>query len=78
MKQIAIYINLKNLDQVKWWGETGSKLVKTVRYNTIVDYATNDPVGVIFTIEGILKDYVVKKNLTFIDDPVMTVIKKRL
>ena len=78
MKQIAIYINLKNLDQVKWWSEVGSKLVKTVRYNTIVEYMTNDPVGVIFTIEGLLKNYVMKKNLTFIDDPAMTVIKKRL
>ena len=66
MKQSAIYINFKNLDQVEWWNKIGSKLVKTVRYNTIVESATSDPVGVIFTIEGLLKDYVVKKSMTFI------------
>ena len=78
MKQSAIYIDFKNLDQVKWWNEIGSGLVKTLRYNTIVEAAMDEPVGVIFTIEGLFREYVVKKSLEFISDSASAVMGERL
>ena len=62
MKQTGIFIDLKNEEQVKWWNEYASKLVRVVRYDTIVETATNKPVGVLFALEGSLKNEIIKEN----------------
>ena len=67
MKKVnSIFIDLRNDEQVKWWNEVGSKLVRVVRYNTIVETATDKPVGYIFMIKGLLKGQIIKKNSKFL------------
>lgn len=67
MKKLnGIFIDLRKADQVEWWNKIGSKLVKVVRYDTIVETATNEPIGVMFAIKGVFADYVIKKNNSFL------------
>ena len=61
-----ICIDMRNDEQVNWWNDIASKLVKVVRYDTIVDAATNKLVGVVFTIKGHLADSVIKANTQFL------------
>ena len=74
MKLNSIFIDLANKEQVNWWNKWGNKLVKTVRYDTIVETATNKPVGVIFMIEGLFRKYVIMKNNQFIKNAVTSCI----
>ena len=69
MKEISIFIELKNREQVNWWNNTARKLVKVVRYDTIVETATNKPIGVLINIKGALKSYVIMKNKSFLNRP---------
>lgn len=65
-KPNGIFIDLTNKEQVNWWNKIGSKLVRTVRYDEIVETATNKPVGVMMQLSGMFKDYVIKKNNSFL------------
>ena len=67
MKKVnGIFIDLRKAEQVEWWNKIGSKLVKVVRYDTLVETATNEPVGVMFAITGVFAKYVIKKNNSFL------------
>lgn len=68
MKPNSIYIDLKNGEQIKWWNTIGRRLVKVVRYSTVVETATSKPVGVVIMLKGLFSDYVIKKNNSFIED----------
>lgn len=75
MKKVnSIFIDLRNEEQVKWWNEIGSKLVKIARFHTIVETATNKTVGYVFVIKGMLSKRVIKQNLKFLDNPKRMVI----
>lgn len=74
MKANGIFIDLKNKEQVEWWNNVGRMLVKVARYDTIVETATNKPVGVLFMVKGLLSGYVIKKNNSFMKNLVTTVI----
>lgn len=75
MKKISgICIDLRNKEQVKWWNKVGSKLVRVVRYTPIVETATNKEVAYIFDIRGLFKEFVIKKNLEFINNPKTVII----
>lgn len=78
MKENAIFIDLRNIEQVRWWNKTAHKLVRVVRYETIVETATNKPVGYVVAIKSLFRKYVIKKNMTFLKDPkkVIITIKK--
>ena len=69
MKPNGIFIDLRNEKQVQWWNEIAGRLVKVVKYDTIVETATNEPVGLIIMIKGLLKDYVIKENKKFLSNP---------
>ena len=75
MKQInSIFIDLRNNEQIKWWNETGSKLVRVVNYTPIIETATNKEVGYIFAIKGIFKNRIINENLKFLNNPKTVVI----
>lgn len=73
----GIFIDLRNDEQVKWWNEVARKRVKIVAWNTIVETATNKPVGYIFRIEGLFKNQIIKENLKFLDDPITIIINMK-
>ena len=70
MRMTGIFIDLKNDRQIKWWEKTAKKFVKVVKYETIVDTATNEPVGLLISIKGLFKNRVIKANNEFLSDPV--------
>lgn len=77
MKTNGVWIDYRNKEQVAWWNNVASKLVKVVYYNEIAETATGKPVGVLFAIKGLLKGYVMKKNKEFIDNPVTAVFDRK-
>ena len=78
MKKVnSIFIDLRNDKQVKWWNDTASKLVRVVRYDTIVETATNKTVGVIFAINGLHKNRIINENIKFLNNPKTIVIKRK-
>lgn len=74
MKQNGIWIDYSNKEQVAWWNNIASKLVRVRYYNEIVETATGKPVSVLISIGGLLKNWVIKKNAEFIKNPVTKVI----
>lgn len=78
MKTNGIYIDYNNQKQVNWWNNYASKLVRVVRYNEIVEAATNKPVGVLMTLKGLFADYVIAENKNFIKNPVKATIEVEL
>ena len=77
MKTNGIWIDYSNKKQVAWWNKIASRLVRVVRYDTIVETATGKPVGVLFSISGPFMKYVMKKNLKFVKDPVTAVFETK-
>lgn len=75
MKLNSIYIDFSNKAQVKWWNEVGSKLIKVVSYNEIVETATNKPVGCLFRLKGLRKGKVIKEGNKFLSN--LTTVKIR-
>lgn len=73
MKQNGIFIDLRNEKQVEWWNHTAHKLVKVVKYETLVETATGKPVGYLVILKGLFKNYVIKKNKKFIKNAVTAV-----
>lgn len=69
MKQNGIWIDLENIEQVRWWNKIGHKLVRVAAYNTLVEADTNKPVGYVVILKGLFKNYVIKKNNAFITEP---------
>lgn len=69
MKLNGIYIDYANKQQVEWWNNVAGKLVRVVRYNEIVETATNKPVGIIIAIKGVLSNFVIKENKKFLGNP---------
>ena len=78
MKNNSIWIDLRNKAHVDWWNNVASKMVKVICYDTIVETATDKPVGVIIMIKGLRKNKIIKENLKFISKPVTMTIKKEL
>ena len=78
MKQNSIFIDLTNKEQVLWWNNIASKLVKVVYYETIVETATNQPRGIIIMLKGLRKGQVIRENLRFIAKPVTMTLKREL
>lgn len=75
MKKVnSVFIDLRNEEQVKWWNEVARKRVRIVSWHTLVETATNKPVGYIFQIKGLFKGRVIKENLKFLDKPKRAVI----
>lgn len=74
MKQNGIWIDLQNIEQVRWWNKVGHKLVKVVAYNTLVETATDKPVGYVVILKGLFKNYVIKKNNKFISGPTVRAV----
>lgn len=77
MKTNGVWIDYSNKEQVTWWNNVASKLVKVVYYNEVAETATGKPVGVLLAIKGLLRGYVMKKNLEFIDNPVTAVFDRK-
>lgn len=73
MKHTGIWIDYSNKEQVAWWNNVASKLVRVVAYSTVVEAATNKPVGIMMNLAGLFKNYVIKENEKFIKDPVTAV-----
>lgn len=70
MKMNGIYIDLKNEEQVKWWNEKASKLVKVIRHTYIEETKTRERVGIILVLKGFRKNKIIKENMKFINNPV--------
>lgn len=66
----SIYIDINNIEQVRWFNKIGHKLIKVVRYDTIVETATNETVGYIVSFKSLLSMYVTSKNKKFLVNPV--------
>lgn len=75
MKENGIWIDYSNKDQVAWWNNVASKLVRVRYYNEIVETATGKPVGILISVGGLLRNWVIKENIKFIKDPVTKVIE---
>lgn len=76
MKKLnGIWIDYNNAEQVEWWNNVASKLVKVRRYDTIVKTATGKPVGVLMSITGLFSKWVIKQNEKFIKNPVTAVFE---
>lgn len=76
MKQNSIWIDYSNSEQIDWWNNTASKLVRVVRYDQIVETATGKPVGVLFMIEGLFKNYIIRENVKrFVDNSATVSLK---
>lgn len=73
MKPTGIWIDYNNAEQVKWWNDVASKLVKVSHYNEIVETATGKPVGVLMNITGLFSRLVIKQNSKFVENPVTAV-----
>lgn len=77
MKLDSIFVDCRNKEHVKWWNEVASKLVKVVRYDVIVETATEKPVGYVFKLRGLLAQLIIKQNNKFLGtDAVDTVLKR--
>lgn len=61
----CVFIDYSNKEQVKWWNKIGGRLVKARLYDTIVETATDKPVGIIVVITGIFAKYVINKMNSF-------------
>lgn len=70
MKMNGIYIDLRNEEQVKWWNEKASKLVKVIRHTYIEETKTGERVGIILVLKGFRKNKIIKENMKFINNPV--------
>ena len=74
MKLNGIYIDYKNKEQLYWWNNVASKLVKVRHSNKVVETATGEIVGELLALQGVLKKYVINENKKFISNPkVMTI-----
>lgn len=78
MKQNSIFIDLTNKEQVLWWNNIASKLVRVVGYQTIVETVTNQPRGVIIMLKGLRRGQVIRENMRFIIKPVVMTLKREL
>lgn len=70
MRTNGIYIDLGNKEQVKWWNEKASKLVKVIRYTYIDETKTGEHVGVLLLLKGLHKNKIIIQNMKFINNPV--------
>lgn len=70
MRTNGIYIDLGNKEQVKWWNEKASKLVKVIRYTYIDETETGKHVGVLLSLKGLHKNKIIRENMKFINNPV--------
>lgn len=77
MKRNAIYIDLNNIEQVRWFNKVASKLIKVVRYDSIVETATNETVGYVVAFKSLLSAYIIGKNKKFLDNPVTAVFSMK-
>lgn len=75
MRTNGIYINLGNKEQVKWWNEKASKLVKVIRYTYIDEIETGKHVGVLLSLKGLHKNKIIRQNMKFINNPVRCRLK---
>lgn len=62
----GIFIDFKNKEQVKWWNETGRKLVRVVYKVPLIETSTDKVVGAFLSIKGFKVNDVVKKNDEFL------------
>ena len=74
MKENSIFIDLRNKEQVEWFNKVGHKLIKCTNYTSIVETATDKTVGYIVQFRSLFRNYVIKKNATFLKDPKKVVI----
>ena len=66
MKKVTcVFIDYANKEQIEWWNKIGGKLVRAHLYDTIVETATNKPVGIIVTVHGRLAKCVINKMNSF-------------
>ena len=61
MRTNGIYIDLGNKEQVKWWNEKASKLVKVIQYTYIDETETGKHVGVLLSLKGLHKTRLLEK-----------------
>lgn len=77
MKLDSIFVDCRNEEHVKWWNEVASKLVRVVKYDVIVETATEKPVGYVFKLSGLLAKWIIKQNNKFLgSDAVDTVLTR--
>lgn len=74
MKENSIFIDLRNIEHVRWFNRIGHKLIRCTRYTSIVETATNETIGYIVEFKSLFKKYVIKKNATFLKDPKKVII----
>lgn len=69
MRQNSIFIDLKNKEQIKWWNNVASKLVKVINYVYIDETDTGKHVGILLQLKGVNKNKIIKENSKFINNP---------
>ena len=74
MKENSIFIDLRNKGQVEWFNKIASKLIRCTSYTSIVETETDKAVGYIVQFNSLFKNYVIKKNATFLKDPKKVII----
>lgn len=62
----GMYIDLDNIEQVRWFNKTSGKLFRVTHYDKIVETSTNKTVGFCMTIKSLFSNYVIKKNNSFL------------
>lgn len=72
----AIFINLKNKEQVNWFRNTANKLVNVVAEQDIIETATGERVGLILVITGLFAGLIERENVKrFIKNPKPLTVK---
>lgn len=77
MKESAIFIDFRNIEHVRWFNKTASKLIRCTSYQPIVETATNETVGYIVIFKSLFKNHIIKENLKFIKNPTKVIIEKK-
>lgn len=69
----CVFIDYRNEAQIKWWNNIGSWLVRARQIDTVVETATNKPVGAIIAFTSPVSKFVMGKMKGFIENPVKVV-----
>lgn len=72
----AIFISNTNKEQIKWWNNIASKLVRFELIDKVIDGESGKVIGYVLGIGGLLAKFVAKKNVKFIENPETVIFRK--
>lgn len=74
MKVNSVYLDHSNKEQINWWNKVGHMFVSVVSHSTVVETATNKPVGTLIKLKGPFAGFVIQKCNSFFKEPLSTMV----